>query len=191
MNIGQKRDAAGAFLTHLSKATEAVGEDYFKLPTTCSAPVYKERVYCYELYHQLRKRIGDDFGFVLGGEVDKRSHDDLRELKLDLTAPDLLVHRPGDWSGNLVIVEIKSCDRTINTDAVRRDLSKLYRFVKHAKYVLGVYLLYGQEADGIRRVRRTAHNWCKKEGITFPIKDVDLYWHSRALAPVEAVPWQG
>ena len=40
----------------LRQATAAIGRDYFLLPIHGAAPVYRERVYCYELYHQMRLR---------------------------------------------------------------------------------------------------------------------------------------
>jgi len=40
-------------LTHiLQDATAAIGREYFLLPIHGADPVYRERVYCYELYHQ-------------------------------------------------------------------------------------------------------------------------------------------
>ena len=39
---------------NLQDATAAIGEEYFRLPIHGSDPAYRERVYCYELYHQTR-----------------------------------------------------------------------------------------------------------------------------------------
>jgi len=35
-------------------ATAAIPPEYFLLPIHGADPVYRERVYCYELYHQMR-----------------------------------------------------------------------------------------------------------------------------------------
>jgi hypothetical protein len=37
-------------------------------------PAYRERVYCYELYHQMRRRWPLNCEYSLNGEVDKRGH---------------------------------------------------------------------------------------------------------------------
>jgi hypothetical protein len=38
----------------LQRATASIGREYFLLPIHGAPPVYRERVYCYELYHQMR-----------------------------------------------------------------------------------------------------------------------------------------
>ena len=39
----------------LEQATAAIASEYFRLPVWNADPVYRERVYCYELYHQMRR----------------------------------------------------------------------------------------------------------------------------------------
>lgn len=59
----------------LGTSTHAVPETYFQLPVAGrEGPSYRERVYCYELYHQLRCRWPVDTGYSLAGEVDKKGH---------------------------------------------------------------------------------------------------------------------
>jgi hypothetical protein len=38
----------------LAEATAAIEARYFRLPIAGGDPIYRERVYCYELYHQMR-----------------------------------------------------------------------------------------------------------------------------------------
>ena len=71
------------------------------------AAVFGERVYSYELYHQLRNTFCDRFPYKLGGAIDKVSHR-LIEPALGVKKPDFVVHVPGDMNGNLAIVEVKS-----------------------------------------------------------------------------------
>ena len=40
----------------LEEATASIASAYFRLPIDGGGPVYRERVYCYELYHQMRLR---------------------------------------------------------------------------------------------------------------------------------------
>lgn len=91
-------------------------------------PIYRERVYCYELYHQLRVATGDDFGYSLGGEVDKVRHPILSKFALDKTKPDLLVHKSGDMRGNLVVMEVKPVNA--KTEGIKKDLQNLTSFVR-------------------------------------------------------------
>ncbi|MCC6968047.1 MAG: hypothetical protein IT391_17385 [Nitrospira sp.] len=67
--------ALAKFLAALKKATREVPQGYFQLPVAGQTlPIYRERVYCYELYYQLRVALPDDFQFSLAGEVDKSGH---------------------------------------------------------------------------------------------------------------------
>jgi hypothetical protein len=42
----------------LSSASTHVSEQYFQLPVADADTIYRERVYCYELYHQMRRMWG-------------------------------------------------------------------------------------------------------------------------------------
>jgi hypothetical protein len=93
------------FIKSLIDAAEKIEPHYFQLPVAeGEEPKYRERVYCYELYHQLRCILGDNFQFQykLNGEVDKRGHPIFRKAK----KPDFIVHSPGDMKHNLVVIEV-------------------------------------------------------------------------------------
>ena len=58
------------FIDQLKEAMLRVDQKYieisiYKLPDNR----YRERVYCYELYHQLRKLLGDTYQYNLDGEL--------------------------------------------------------------------------------------------------------------------------
>jgi hypothetical protein len=57
----------------LRDATAAVSQEYFLLPIHGADPVFRERVYCYELYHQMRL-LWPGGPYRLNGEADKRAH---------------------------------------------------------------------------------------------------------------------
>ncbi len=59
----------------LAEATSAIEADYFRLPIDGGIPVFRERVYCYELYHQMRSRWPprSQCRYLLNGEVDTPS----------------------------------------------------------------------------------------------------------------------
>jgi len=90
----------------LTTATGNVPERYFQLPVDGQEdPIYRERVYCYELYHQMRSVWPEHSPYTLGGEVDKSGHRLIRGNGLDNAKPDFLVHMPGDMGGNYAIIE--------------------------------------------------------------------------------------
>lgn len=112
-----------------ASATAAVSAEYFYLPYDGGDGVYRERVYCYELYHQLRSRWPKDTTYRLTGEVDKASHPILAEFGADRMKPDLLVHRPG-YMENYAIVEVKSAPPS--AAGLRKDLATLSLFTSRA-----------------------------------------------------------
>lgn len=127
----------------LAASAAGIGEMYFQLPVAgIEDSIYRERVYCYELYHQLRT-AWEGFDFSLGGEVDKRRHPVFRGGPYAQAKPDLLVHRPGDMERNLACVEVKPCVRP--WDEFRDDLKKLTWFCRNARYHRGLFLVYGVE----------------------------------------------
>lgn len=86
-----RADDVESFRHILTIATERVGEQYFLLPVADQdggAPIiqYRERVYSYELYHQLRL-AWPTWGYSLGGEVDKRNHPVIHGPDLDNAKP--------------------------------------------------------------------------------------------------------
>jgi len=60
----------------LQRATAAISGEYFLLPIHGADPVYRERVYCYELYHQIRLcwPAAEECSYRLNGEIDKGGH---------------------------------------------------------------------------------------------------------------------
>jgi hypothetical protein len=104
----------------IGAATEAIEDRYFHPNIDGGDPVYRERVYCYELYHQMRLLWPANSSYCLNGEIDEAAHPILQELRADYAKPDLLVHQPGQMSGNHAIVEVKT-SRGQNA-GIRKDL---------------------------------------------------------------------
>lgn len=138
----------------LAASCAQIGGEYFQLPIAEADAVYRERVYCYELYHQLR-RLWRDFPFSLGGEVDKEGHPHFKNGPYAGAKPDLLVHWPGNMNGNLACIEVKP--GTGRVAAFNADLRKLTWFHRNAGYHGGIFLVYGGELgieDRDARVRQ-------------------------------------
>lgn len=142
----------------ISEATAAIAEKYFMLPIYGGPPVYRERVYCYELYHQMRNRWPDEqaTSYTLNGEVDKCAHVELEKLGVNGQKPDLLVHGPGDMGKNFAIIEVKHVAAT--PEGLRKDLRSLTIFRDQVGYQRAIYLIYGKAemAAIAERVKREA-----------------------------------
>jgi hypothetical protein len=140
----------------LQQSTAAIEAGYFQLRVAGGdAPIYRERVYCYELYHQMRLCWPKEgCPFVLNGEVDKGGHPILGPMGLG-GIPDFLVHRPGDMNGNHAIIEVKA--PFARGPQIEIDLQKLTRFTKEVGYERAIYLVYGTEAQElVERIYKVA-----------------------------------
>lgn len=139
----------------LRRATAAIEQVYFLLPLHGEDPVYRERVYCYELYHQMRQRWPRDSLYYLNGEIDKAAHpyfdDDGAKPK-----PDLLVHIPGSGN-NYAIIEVKPANA--RADGISKDLKTMSLFRLRFGYRRAMYLVYGEQAAAaIQRIKQCATN---------------------------------
>ena len=138
-----------SFLNSLYQATVRIGPHYFQLPVAeMENPVYRERVYCYELYHRLREVIPDNFGYQLDGELDKSGHPLIRDT-VGSVKPDFLVHERGRMDKNLVAMEVKPVN--FQDDGLEKDLQTLCDFVLKAKYFRAISLIYGYRPQKVKR----------------------------------------
>lgn len=84
----------------LQDATAVVVSNCFQLPIDGQDdPVYRKKVYSYELYHQLKVIWPYNCEYELGGEADKHGYPLVGGNGLDRVKPDLLIHRPGSMNG--------------------------------------------------------------------------------------------
>ncbi|WP_398473307.1 methionyl-tRNA formyltransferase-like protein [Tardiphaga sp.] len=152
-------------------ATRDVGSEYFQLKIDGGDPIYRERVYCYELYHRMRVRWPESTEYYLNGEVDKAAHPILRRMGVGREKPDLLVHKPGYMSGNFAIIEVKSA-RSDNA-GIYKDLCTLRLFLAQVGYRRAIYLHFGFDNDDIvSRVEQIASSFEK-------LPPIELWVHSR------------
>ncbi len=162
----------------IAESTRHIERNYFQLPIDGQEdPVYRERVYCYELYHQLRSRWPHNTDYELSGEVDKSGHPLIRGNNLDRIKPDLLVHIPGDMGGNHAIIEVKPITATRN--GIFKDLSTLTAFLRYANYEKAIYLLYG---DGdIETILAVARDCQEQDQIALNL--IEFWWHQNVGSP--------
>ena len=165
----------------LQGAISAIEPAYFQLKIDGGDPKYRERVYCYELYHQMRMRWPSTSPFYLNGEVDKASHLILRDLNADTAKPDLLVHQPGCMKGNHAIIEVKTQRATPR--GIKKDLETLSLFIKRVGYQRAIYLLYGSESSEV--AIKVEHIYNQKE-----LAPIELWIHQEVgkIATIQYLP---
>jgi hypothetical protein len=123
----------------VKRSLEGIGKEYFKLITTYEpSGIVRERVFCYELYHQIRLNMGTDYALSLNGEIDKRGHVDFHPA--DQKNPDFVFHLPGTHEGNTLIVEVKGT--LTRRKEIIQDFSTILLFVTKYQYQAGIFILY-------------------------------------------------
>jgi len=161
----------------LRAATAGIHPMYFHLNIDGGNPVFRERVYCYELYHQMRCKWPSESRYFLNGELDKSAHPILRDLGADHAKPDLLVHTPGAMAGNYAIIEVK---HSTAAEGIRKDLRTLDLFVRKVGYQRAIYLIYGHEANtrGVEKIEAIIADDEFRE-----LVPIELWLHSTAGQP--------
>lgn len=129
------------FRRALFESIQAIEGRYFYLDRYEAPGAWRERIYCYELYHQLRSRLPENFPYILHGEIDKRGHENIRQhFDTEIPNPDFVVHRPGTEK-NLVVIEVKS--ENSSQKKIDHDIKKLRVFTDSVGYEHGIMLFFG------------------------------------------------
>lgn len=150
----------------IREATAAIDAIYFQLPLDGGDPVYRERVYCYELYHQMRSIWPPDVRFSLNGEVDKRAHPQWGRIQAPVATPDFLVHTPGHMEGNYCVIEVKPGNA--RREGIEKDLRTLSQFRDRAGYERAILLFYGRIPEFFEAVIRRAGQ----------LPEIEFWFHS-------------
>ena len=140
---------------------------------------YGERVFCYELYHQVRKRMDEYFDqnpprrrtskICLQAELRKEQVRDVIEyfnIEQPLVkeyVPDFLLHSPGNFQHQKLIIEVKSVPE-LSFSAVKEDLSKIQEFIQRYRYRLGVFLAVNAPSKRIIGIlaRPASQKWIQR-----------------------------
>jgi len=138
----------------LAVATQHVGAEYYSIPRDGMDGHYRERAYCYELYHQMRLGwpcLGQQ-GLLINGELDKSHHDLFKEASIRDAKPDFLVHSPGNREGNHTIIEVKKSDS--GEAKWCNDIETIAAFMKKRtaeeylpEYRHGIFLIFGNRLE--------------------------------------------
>lgn len=87
-------------------AMARVNANYIILKVAGGSSKHRERVYCYELYHQMRclqEQCNLQEEFTINGEIDKKGHPTIPHN----FNPDFVMHEPGDDEKNICVIEVK------------------------------------------------------------------------------------
>ena len=172
------------FIEILREATSRIEQEYFLLPVAGSDDaIYKERIYCYELYHRLREGFEKNrFPYSLAGEVDKNGHLIIYP-KIGAKKPDLIVHVPGIMNKNLVAIEVKPINARLQD--LKKDLKTLIGFLTAANYPMAMQLIYGGPEEIFKGRIKYAF---KKEMLRFS-NSLYLFWHEAPQKKVKEYNW--
>lgn len=171
------------FVDALLPATQLIAPKYFRLPIVNEGFQIRERVFCYEIYHQLRIQLTDGFPYTLGGEVDKNGHpiiyNHCRGIK-----PDFLVHNPGNMGpeDNLAIMEVKPIQLAGLSGDIGNDIEKINCMTNIPNgYYKGIILVFGEGYDGVKeQIHQYFHEHCNPDRVL-------LLFHHHAGQPAEVV----
>lgn len=124
-------------------ALDQVADDYMEIPTTGrNITVTRERVFCYELYHQIRYLLdknNDNSVVRIHGEIDKKGHEHINPAN-----PDFVIHEPGTNDKNHIVIEVKT---NLSASKFIDDLLKLQDFISfnQCHYHRGLFILVGHD----------------------------------------------
>lgn len=130
-----------------------------------------ERVFCYELYHQIRVLIDDYYGehpeereadrrdrFYLQAELKKDEIGALRNLFARVDAqlakeyiPDFLLHGTGHFDRQDLIMEVKS-NPHLPVGDFQYDVQKLQEFITRYRYRYGLFLTVNTDPQQILQI---------------------------------------
>ncbi|HLZ57668.1 MAG TPA: hypothetical protein VKR06_12025 [Ktedonosporobacter sp.] len=124
---------------------------------------YDERVFCYELYHQVRAHIEayeaehpeDLSPLLFQGELRKEQISDIvaeyfQVQRLEKAyIPDFLLHSPGDFQHQSLIIEVKSAPN-LPFGSIQQDLAKIQEFISRYRYQMGLFLVVNTPAERMR-----------------------------------------
>ena len=127
-------------LKNVKEAIEKIEKKFYNIISVNRGERIRERVFCYELYHQLRL-IKFDCKFDIHGELDKSGFYDVDVI------PDFLFHKQGT-DENYCIMEVKG---EIRSNGICKDFNTLSKFLVEQKeikaYRLAIFLLFNHSLE--------------------------------------------
>ncbi|MGH1144280.1 hypothetical protein [Bacillus pseudomycoides] len=136
---------------------------------------HHERVFCYELYHQLRKIMEQNNlneKVILQAELRKPQVSSEIEQLFGIQStdgvyyPDFLIHEPDTYDNQDLIIEVKANPR-LTVEDMKKDILKIDQFINRYKYKKGIFLAININEDRRKQLLTNAELLkCLKEQIT-------------------------
>jgi hypothetical protein len=149
-------------LSMLRNALLNIAPEYFKTQSLNGRVQIEERIFAYELYHQLRIAYSG-WNWYINGEF-RKGLSFLPDYGLTNTlVPDLVIHEHGTTVNNAVVIEIKT-DPGVTGSQIIEDLKKLEIYTRPGTgfldYKIGVMLIvnsnFTQKFQGMREENQVA-----------------------------------
>lgn len=130
------------FINLIAQAANRVEASYFKVPVNYGIGlIVRERVFCYELYHQIRSIMNTEKSIFPGAEfhaeIDKGGNS-----FFDKQNPDFVLHVPGTNEYNTLVMEVKGKLDSHSIQGIKKDFTTLNSFIILCNYKIGVFLIY-------------------------------------------------
>ena len=178
------------FQESLQWATKRMEQYYFKIAMAKSrGHFFRERVYCYELYHLLRLGL-QCFPYTLQGEMDKRGQPIIHQ-KIGAVKPDFILHEQGTMENNLAVMEVKPLNNARGSQ-LKKDLNTLTRFLDLG-YYRAIHLIYGslsRDDGGISKIIRIYREYMTPTRLNTYQGKLLLYWHRTSGEPAIIYDWE-
>lgn len=134
----------------ITESLGAIDPQYYKLLTAYNSEgIVRERVFCYELYHQIRQ-LKDNYGALrnisIHGEIDKSGHTLFEQN--DQKNPDFVFHVPGNMIRNSCVVEVKG--KINQKKELIKDLNTIGKFILEYNYLFGISICYNYSLSEIK-----------------------------------------
>lgn len=155
------------FYKFIDCAMSNIANDYWMVQTAEGDEKVRERVFCYELYHQMRLlQELPKYGFpqmselTIAGELLKRGFVGFKSEDGNTDeqkCPDFIFHVPKEHENNAIVMEVKGRTNSNSyKQGIYNDFKTINAFIKSRKlyYQAGVFLLYGHtQQEAIRVIR--------------------------------------
>jgi len=145
-------------LERLRAALNAIGPSYCNVMMPGNRFRQMERVFSYELYHQMRLAFYD-VDLAVHGEFEKQLNLIPELRRRNKLIPDMVVHQPHNLESNLLALEIKA-SRTVDRQAFQRDIRKIYfyseisaRYMRSLRFRYVVFLVINYDVSRNEDVR--------------------------------------
>ena len=131
-----------SLLQFIEDALNNVDKNYYSIVTGDNDRqkiVFRERVFCYEFYHQMRRiQETSRFSINIDAEINKSGHEVIEE---DFD-PDFVIHKRGSMRKNYAVIEVK-----MRLENFRKDFETLCCMINKYNYKCGVFILLNNSYD--------------------------------------------